>query len=107
MMNSIFTKSHVYATYSFGRYRVRLWEELQPDYRMRVGVVVGYVLETADGELIQVKVTGKFEPNPNSIWPMEERLAEAYATNERYFSNAVRVADSVLDVMMREHWSYY
>lgn len=73
---------------------------------MRMGVIVGYVLETADGELVQVKVTGTFEPCPDSIWPMEERLEEAYAVNERYFSNAVRVADSILDVMQREYWGY-
>lgn len=104
-MNSIFSKSHVYATYSFGRYRVRLWEELQPDYIMRMSVIVGYVLETANGKLLQVKVTGKFEPRPDSILPIEERLHEAYAINDRYFPNAARVADSVLDVMMREHWN--
>ena len=107
MMNSVFDKSHVYATYSFGRYSVKLWEQLRPDHAMRVGVIVGYVLtKTATGELVQVKVTGRFEPNSHSIWPLEERLQAAYAINERYFPNAVRVADSVLDVMTREYWNY-
>lgn len=54
MMNSVFNKSHVYATYSFGRYTVKLWEQLQPNCAMRVGVIVGYVVtNAATGELMQ------------------------------------------------------
>lgn len=105
MMSSLFEKSHVYATYEFGRYSVKLWEQLRPDYALRVGVIVGYVVtNAATGELVQVKVTGKYDPR-NDTWPQDERLRNAYAINNRYFSRAVRVANSVLDVMEREYWT--
>lgn len=106
MTNSVFEKSHVYATYNFGRYSVKLWEQLQPDYAMRMGVIVGYVLtNAATGELVQVKVTGAYDPRSDTM-PQEERLRNAYAINDRYFSRAVRVADSILDVMVREFWTW-
>lgn len=104
-MSSLFEKSHVYATYEFGRYSVKLWEQLQPDSAMRLGVIVGYVVtNAATGELVQVKATGKYDPR-NDTCSQDERLRNAYAINNRYFSRAVRVADSVLDVMEREYWT--
>lgn len=106
MMDSLFNKSHVYATYSFGRYSVKLWEQLQPDHAMRMGVIVGYVVtNAATGELVQVKTTGAYDPR-NDTMPQYERLRNAYAINSRYFSRAVRVADSILDVMEREYWTW-
>ena len=69
-------------------------------------MIVGYVVtNAATGELVQVKATGAYNPR-NDTMPQEERLRNAYAINNRYFSRAVRVADSVLDVMEREYWTW-
>lgn len=103
-MLSKYETSNVYATYDFGRYHVRLWEQVEFDCYMRASVHVGYVLEiAATGETVQIKTTGHYAPEwDESALDKKYRLEAAYAINERYFPGAKRLTVTLLGLAARD-----
>ena len=103
-MLSNFEKSNVYATYNFGRYHAKLWEEITLDCYLRASVYVGYVVEdTTTGKTVQINTTGHYAPEWNEDLTMKKyRLEMAYEINDRYFPNAERLTVTVLGLAQRD-----
>lgn len=103
-MLSKFETSNVYAVYNFGRYHVKLWEEITLDCYLRASVTVGYVVEdTTTGQTVQINTTGYYAPEWDEDLTMKKyRLEKAYAINDRYFSNAEPLTVTVLGLAQRD-----